>query len=63
MYLGYAHGNKLNKQFDFLEIYGLDEIFSDEEHSYEVLQDPESEYQRLLNCTKPGDCLVIVFWR
>lgn len=61
MYLGYAHGNKLNKQFDFLEIYELEEIFSDEEHSYEVLQDPESEYQRLLNCTKPGDCLVIVF--
>ncbi|WP_086314144.1 hypothetical protein A5821_001731 [Enterococcus sp. 7F3_DIV0205] len=61
MNLGYAHGTKLNQQFDFLEAYELEEIFSDDDHSYEVLEDPESEYQRLLEYTEPGDCLVIAF--
>lgn len=61
MNLGYAHGTKLNQQLDFLEAYELEEIFSDEDHSYEVLEDPESEYQRLLEYTEPGDCLVIAF--
>lgn len=61
MNLGYARGNKLNQQFDFLEAYELEEIFSDVDHNYEILQDPESDYQRLLNYTEPGDCLVIAF--
>lgn len=61
MNLGYAHGNKLNQQFYFLEAYELEEIFSDDDHGYEVLQDPESGYQRLLNYTEPGDCIVIAF--
>lgn len=61
MNLGYAHGSKLNQQFDFLEEYQVDEIFSDDNRSYEVFQDPESDYQRLLDYTEPGDCLVIAF--
>jgi len=61
MNLGYARGNRLNQQFDFLEEYQVDEIFSDDNRSYEVFQDPESDYQRLLDYTEPGDCLVIAF--
>ncbi|MBO0423714.1 recombinase family protein [Enterococcus plantarum] len=61
MNIGYARGNKLNQQFDVLESYELDEIFSDDNHSYDVFQDPDSDYQRLLDYTEPGDCLVIAF--
>lgn len=61
MNLGYARGNKLNQQFDCLEAYGLEEIFSDDNHGYEVLHEPESDYQNLLNYTEPGDCVVIAF--
>ncbi|MGX7203248.1 hypothetical protein BCR22_12185 [Enterococcus plantarum] len=61
MNIGYARGNKLNQQFDVLESYELDEIFSDDNHSYDVFQDPDSNYQRLLDYTEPGDCLVIAF--
>lgn len=61
MNLGYARGNRLNQQFDFLEEYQVDEIFSDDNRSYEVFQDPESDYQRLLDYAEPGDCLVIAF--
>ena len=61
MNIGYARGNKLNQQFDFLENYEVEEIFSDKSQSYEVLQDPESDYQRLLDYTEPGDCVVIAF--
>lgn len=61
MNLGYVHGNRLNQQFDFLETYQVEEIFSDGAKNYDVFQDPESDYQRLLNYTEPGDCLVISF--
>jgi len=61
MNLGYARGNKLNKQLDFLEAYEVDEIFSDGAQKYDVFQNPESDYQRLLDYTESGDCLVIAF--
>lgn len=61
MNIGYARGTRLKQQFDFLENYGVEEIFSDKSQSYEVLQDHESDYQRLLDYTEPGDCLVIAF--
>ncbi|EOL47712.1 recombinase family protein [Enterococcus caccae] len=61
MNLGYAHGNRLNQQFDFLEDYEVEEIFSDDTQSYGVFQDPESDYQRMLDYTEPGDCIVIAF--
>lgn len=61
MNLGYARGNKLNQQFDLLEAYEVDEIFSDGKQSNGVIKNPESDFQRLLDYTEPGDCLVIAF--
>lgn len=62
MNLGYVRGKKLNQQFAFLEAYEIETIFSDDDQGYEVLQDPESDYQRLLDYMEPGDCLVISFF-
>ncbi|MGX7244199.1 recombinase family protein [Enterococcus quebecensis] len=59
MNLGYARGKRVNQQFDYLEAYEVEEIFSDGTRDYEVFQDPESNYQRLLDYAEPGDCLVI----
>ncbi|WP_430602366.1 hypothetical protein IGJ02_002704 [Enterococcus sp. DIV0724b] len=61
MKLGYVRGDKLNQQFDFLEDYEVEEIFSDETQSYEVFQNQKSNYQQLLDYSEPGDCIVIAF--
>lgn len=61
MNLGYARGHKLDQQFDLLEAYELDEIFSDNDLNFDVLKDPESDYRRLLDYAESGDCLVISF--
>lgn len=62
MKLGYARGNRLNQQLDFLEAYEVEEIFSDDTQSAKVLHKSESEYYRLLDYAEPGDCLVIAFF-
>lgn len=61
MKFGYIREHKLNQQFDLLEAYEVDEIFSDGKQGNEVIKDPESDFQRLLDYTEPGDCLVIAF--
>lgn len=61
MKFGYTREYKLNQQFDLLEGYDVDEIFSDGKQGNEVIKDPDSDFQRLLDYTEPGDCLIIAF--
>ncbi|MFD2306746.1 recombinase family protein [Enterococcus termitis] len=59
MKLGYVHGQKMTQQYDHLEAYAVDEIFSDADRGYAVLQEQESEFQRLLDYSEAGDYLVV----
>ncbi|GGC93690.1 recombinase family protein [Enterococcus wangshanyuanii] len=59
MKLGYVHGHKVEQQYDILEKYEVDEIFSDTDQSYERLWQADSELQRLLNYSESEDSLVI----
>lgn len=60
MNLGYVRGKKIQQQITSLENNGIEEIFIDDTLSYEVLYDPESDYQRLLDYAQTDDCIVIV---
>ncbi|MFK4566554.1 recombinase family protein [Enterococcus sp. UD-01] len=61
MNLGYAHGNRLNQQLDFLESYGVNEIFSDQAQNYGALKKPKSAFQAMLDYSESSDCIVIAF--
>jgi DNA invertase Pin-like site-specific DNA recombinase len=61
MNLGYAHGNRLNQQLDFLESYGVNEIFSDKAQNYGALKKPKSAFQAMLDYSESSDCIVIAF--
>lgn len=59
MKLGYVHGHKVDQQYDILESYEVDEIFSDMDQGYEWIWKADSELQRLLDYSESGDSLVI----
>jgi DNA invertase Pin-like site-specific DNA recombinase len=61
MNLGYAHGNRINQQLDFLESYGVNEIFSDKAQNYGALKKPKSAFQAMLDYSESSDCIVIAF--
>lgn len=60
MNLGYVRGKRIQQQIDFLEDSGVEEIFIDDTLSYDIINDSESDYQRLLNYAQNDDCIVIV---
>lgn len=59
MNLGYARGYQLTQQLDLLEDYLVDELFSDGHEDAEALFSSASEFQGLLDFSKPGDAVVV----